>query len=197
MSTKQVIVPFKKSDGALQIAYGEVYLPNIPDSDDDFMSPTEIRKTAHKFLQDTNNTNISIEHDGVMVPASVVESFIVRKCDDTFIEGSWAVGVHIEDADIWAKVESGDISGFSMEGIAIKTETEIEIEIPEFIKGETFAVEDHSHTFTVQYNDEGKYLGGYTSEVEGHMHNIAKGTSTEKVNGHSHRFAIIEDFMNG
>lgn len=197
MATKQAVVPFSKTDNKLQIVYGEVYLPNIPDSDGDFMTPDEIRKSAHDFLSGSRGHNIDIEHDGDIIAAQVVESFIVRKDDATFIPDAWVVGVHIEDEATWESVEKGDLSGFSMQGVAIKTESELTLEVPEFVKGETMEVEEHVHGFTVQFDEEGGYLGGVTTPADdGHFHNILKGTSTEKVNGHSHRFAFVEDFAN-
>lgn len=197
MSKTHFVVPFKKSDTKLQIAYGEVYLPNIPDSDGDFMTPEEIQKTAHQFLANQKGLNIDIEHDGNLIGAQVVESFIARKSDDTFVDGSWVVGVHINDAKVWEAVEKGDLSGFSMQGMATHVPAKLEMEIPEFVKGETDEVESHTHDFSVSFDEEGYYHGGVTSIAnDGHFHNISKGTSTDKVNGHSHRFAFIEEWAN-
>lgn len=127
----------------------------------------------------------------------MVESFIARKSDDTFVEGAWVVGVHVDDSDVWDMVKSGDLAGFSMAGSAVKTATEIEMEIPEFVKGETEEVLDHSHSFSVAFDGEGKYLGGITTPADdGHFHQISKGTSTDKVNDHSHRFVFIEEMTN-
>ena len=41
----------RKTDDELQIVYGEVYAPNVPDVHGEFMTPVEVRKMAHRFLQ--------------------------------------------------------------------------------------------------------------------------------------------------
>jgi hypothetical protein len=184
----------KKSDSKLQIVYAEVYAPEVLDSDGDFMRANEIRKMAHKFLADMNTRKIDTNHDNQLVDAVVVESFIAREGDPEFIADAWVVGVHIADKDLWAKVEDGEINGFSMEAAVIRTERIIEIEVPESVTGVTEEVDGHTHTFTVLFDEEGKFLGGVTDLVEGHIHTIVRGTHTDKADDHTHRFSFVEAF---
>lgn len=190
---KTNIVSIKKSDAVKQIVYGEVYIPMIPDSDGDIMTAENIELTSHKFMKALRNKQIDVNHDLSKVDATVVETFIARPGDKEFIEGSWVVGVHIEDPDVWASVEKGELNGFSMYGTGYSTQSEVEMEIPEFVEGRTHLAEEHDHKFIVKFDDEGNFLGGWTDEAEdGHKHSIIRGTATEDGAGHSHRFAFVE-----
>ena len=111
------IVTFSKSDSAKQIVFGEVYVPDRKDTDGNFMSRETIEKMAHDFLAKNRNAQISKGHRGAKDKGCVVESFIVRKGDPDFIEGSWVVGVYVPDFEIWKPIEAGEITGFSIEGI--------------------------------------------------------------------------------
>lgn len=176
------------------LVYGEVYVPSIIDSDGDYMDAEDIEKAAHGFLRDLNLQKIDLQHSNKLVPgATVVESFIARKGDPDFIEGSWVVGVHIPDADTWSKIKKGEINGFSLEALVKGEETEIEVEVPPVISGKTTKSEDdHDHDFYVTYDPEGNLVGGRTSEVNGHYHLIKRGTITEEAAGHRHRFSFVE-----
>ena len=114
----ETIVEFKKSDAKQQIVYGEVYKPNVRDSDGNFMTAETIEKMAHDFLGKARTSHISKNHDGNNDKGYVVESFIVRKGDPDFIEGAWVVGVHVPDIEFWKQIENGTLTGFSIEGIA-------------------------------------------------------------------------------
>ena len=186
------IIDIKKSDALKQIVYAEVYLPMIPDSDGDFMTAETIETAAHKFMKGLRLKSIDVEHNNDLIPASVVESFIARPSDPDFFPGSWVVGVHVEDPDVWDMVMKGELNGFSIQGLGLATETEIELEIPEYVNGHTHESQGHSHVFTVRFTETGGFLGGRTDEVEGHSHVIRKGTATEFSGDHNHRFAFVE-----
>ena len=110
------IVAFKKSDAKQQIVFGEVYVPDRRDSDGNYMTAATIEKMAHDFLANSRNSRISKGHDGNPDKGCVVESFIAREKDPDFIAGSWVVGVHVPDAQVWKSIEAGELTGFSIEG---------------------------------------------------------------------------------
>ena len=195
---------FVKTDGKLQIAYGEVYIPNVPDSHGDFMTAEEIRKAAHRFLSSGRVSSIDKEHDGENTGALVVESFIARAGDPDFIEGAWVCGVHVPSAELWQEIEKGVINGFSMAGLGIQTPTTIEINVPLSLTGRTEEVNNHGHEFVVRFDEEGNFLGGETessgaSPEKFHKHGIRQGTITEADpdDGHAHRFSFIEQIKDG
>jgi len=187
-----MITAFKKSDDELQIVWGEVYAPDVPDAQNDFMREEEILKAAYSWMAKSNTRCIDIEHNGQVVNAMVVESFIAREGDPNFIPGAWVVGVHIPEIDLWQAVKKGEFNGFSMAGKAVRQDP-IEMEIPAEVTGVTKTEAGHTHDFSVAYGPQGEFIGGVTDTVDGHYHIIKRGTVTEESAGHSHIF----DFVRG
>lgn len=182
----------KKLDDELQIVYGEVYAPNVPDVHGEYMTPVEVRKMAHNFMRSQRVDRVDTNHDNELNGSMIVESFIAAADDEVYIPESWVVGMHVPDPEMWAKIKSGEINGFSMEALVRLAEYEIEIEIPEELTGTTSETERHTHTFVVRFDDEGNFLGGTTSDDAGHSHEILRGTVTETTNGHTHRYSFAE-----
>lgn len=190
-------VVFKVAQEEQRIVMAEVYAPMRGDSDGEYMDAEGIRKMAYKFMRDMKLDKVDKQHTNELSNgARVVESFIARKGDPTFIEGAWVVGVHIPDDEDWAAVKSGKINGFSIEALVQKTPMQVSVELPPVIEGRTFKADDgHEHRFYVAYDDSGKFLGGRTDQVAGHMHVIKRGTVTEEANGHTHRFSHVDDLV--
>ena len=113
---KESVVEFKKSNDEQQIVYGEVYKPDCRDSDGNWMSRSTIEKMAYDFMRDLKNNQVDKNHDGQAGKGAVVESFIVRKGDPDFTEGSWVVGVHVPDKAMWEQIKKGELTGFSIAG---------------------------------------------------------------------------------
>ena len=191
----QHVVSIKKLDEEEQLVFGEVYAPGFPDSQDDFMSPAEIKKMAYNFLRKGLTSNIDVNHSEVPSGSYVVESFIARKDDQIYIPDSWVLGVHVPDVE-WAMVKSGELNGFSFDGYGIRTDTVFECEMPDVLKGETDSVQGHIHVFTVKFDEEGSFLGGYTAPGPlGHVHAIKRGTLSEPADHHAHRFSFVEGLL--
>lgn len=183
----------KISSDEQRMVWAEVYVPNIPDSQGDFMTEEAVMKMAYNFMRNMNQKKIDVQHNNELVDgACAVESFVARKGDPDFIKGSWVVGVHIPDDATWGRVRKGEINGFSIEALVTGSPSEIEVDIPPVIKGMTSKDEDHEHEFFVSYDGEGKFLGGRTSLVNGHFHVIKHGTVTEEEASHRHKFSYVE-----
>jgi len=192
----QDAVQIKKLDQEEQVVFGEVYAPGFPDSQGDFMTPDEVKKMAYNFLRKGVTSNIDVNHSQQPSGSYVVESFIARDDDPIYIPGSWVIGVKVPDAAVWQMVKSGELNGFSLDGMGLRTDTVFEIEMPELLKGETDDVQGHKHTFTVKFDQEGNFLGGVTGPGrDGHVHKIDRGTVTDAANGHSHRFSFVEGVL--
>lgn len=183
----------KKADEELRLVYGEVYAPNRPDVDGEFMTAEDIRKMAHEFMRRMMQDQVDVQHNNKTNEAVIVESFLARAGDPDFIEDSWVVGCHIPDDATWEAVKSGDLNGFSVEALVIKEPMLVEVEIPETVTGTTSEVEDHTHTFAVKFGVEGSFLGGITSRDAGHSHTITAGTITDISKGHRHRFSSVDN----
>lgn len=111
-------VPVLKADAARQIVYGEVYVPDERDTHGHFMKAAEIEKMAHAFLLKYQQAAIDTEHDFTPNGAGVVESFVARPGDPDFTPGAWVIGVHVPDKALWAQLEKGELTGFSLAGVA-------------------------------------------------------------------------------
>lgn len=183
----------RKTDDELQIVYGEVYAPNVPDVHGEFMTPVEVRKMAHRFMTKQILDHCDTNHDNKANGSMVVESFIAREDDSIYIPEAWVIGMHVPDPVMWEKIKSGEINGFSMEALVQMKEKVIEIELPEVLGGVTVEANGHTHQFTVRFDDDGNFLGGSTAMSTGHVHKISRGTITDEANGHTHRYSIAEE----
>lgn len=191
-----------RTDDELQIVYGEVYAPNVPDVHGEFMTPVEVRKMAHQFMRNQLLDQVDTNHDNELNGSMIVESFIASEKSELYLPDAWVIGMHVPDPTMWASIKKGDINGFSMEALVQIKEKVIEIDLPDagVIQGVTSAPtgeksEGHQHRFEVRFDEEGNFLGGLTSVDEGHRHEILRGTVTETANGHEHRFSFAEDMQ--
>lgn len=187
----------RKTDDELQIVYGEVYAPGIPDSQGDFMTEITVRKMAHSFLANLYGRNIDKEHNNIETGSVVVESFIARSGDPDFLAEAWVIGLHVPDIELWAEIKKGDLNGFSFQAEVKTRKAVITVELPEILEGVTSKSEGHDHKFIIDYDNDGVFLGGKTDVVDGHYHGIIRGTITEKSNDHIHRYSLSEFFTNG
>lgn len=185
-------VEIRKIDAELQVVYGEVYVPDHPDSDGDFASSDEIRKMAHGFMKNLRLGQVDMDHDNSDRGFWVVESFIARKDDPDFIEGAWVVGIHVSSPTVWKQVKDGEINGFSMEAMVRKEPVLLTLELPEYVEGPTSEAAGHTHTFKAYIGDDGNVVGGETDVVNGHSHSIRRSVVTEQSDGHTHRFSYLE-----
>ena len=114
---------------------GVVLIPNKPiyrnqNGEEFYITfPKEtIQASAHNFLKSGFQLNSKLEHEHPIVGISFVESWIVKdpKNDtanaygldkDDIIEGSWIVKMKCENDDIYKKALSGEINGFSIDGL--------------------------------------------------------------------------------
>jgi len=197
----------KKSDDDQQMVWGAVYVPNSLDSQGDFMNAEEIQKMAYNFVKKGDMGAIDVQHDNERVSAFVVESFLTRKGDPDFTtEGTWVVGVHIEDGDLWEAVKKGDINGFSMEALVktsfeyleVKDKPSAIVGLTKIAKSDEIAL--HDHEFEAFYDEAGNFMGGRTSlhtDESGntHFHVIQKGVVTETSLDHAHRFEQITEMV--
>ena len=192
----QHVSVFKAVQPAKRIVYAEVYAPDRPDADKEYMRAEEIEKMAHDFMRSMKLDAVDSQHDNVQVEGCcVIESFIARKGDPDFIEGAWVVGMHVDNDEMWGKIEKGEINGFSIEALVLKTPQDITMDVPPVLAGKTQKAEAHAHDFLVAYNDQGQFLGGKTSVEDNHFHVIKRGTITEEANGHTHRFSHVDEMV--
>lgn len=193
--SNRVEVEIKKTDAELQIVFGEVLAPTLVDAQGDCMSAEEIRKTAYRFLQKGRQAAVDTDHDRAANGSHIVESFIARDGDPTFIPGSWVIGLRVPDPALWARIKKGELNGFSFEGVGLRAPATVQLDIPDSVSGLSQEAAGHRHRFVVTFDEAGGFLGGEIDEVEGHRHDIRKGTVTEDTAGHFHRYSFAEHLL--
>jgi len=199
----QKSVRITKVDEDQRLVFGEVYAPNVPDTQGDFMTTEEIQKMAHNFMRARRQEKVDEQHNNEEAGHIIVESFIVRAGDPDFpIPGAWVAGAHIPSDDVWLKVVKGEINGFSMEAIVTKITRQVVIELDEEIVVQTApgGENEHTHQATLNFDSDGNFLGGATNVVDAHWHPVEQNTVTgpevnvnaEPSNGHRHRYSFME-----
>ena len=174
------VIQIKKLDQEEQVVFGEVYAPGFPNSQGDFMTPDEIKKMAYNFLRKGIASNIDVNHSQTPSGSYVVESFLAREGDPTFIPGSWVLGVKVPDQTVWQMVKSGELNGFSLDGIGVRTPKSLRDRDARAPQGRDRRRRGHHAPFVVKFDQHGNFLGGYTNPaLDGHMHQIVRGTVTE------------------
>lgn len=85
-------------------------------------SKDTIEKMMQKFMKEQRLFDISLDHNQDVRDCYLVESFIINKerglCPNEFSDvedGSWIISVKIENQDVWNKICSGEVKGFSIE----------------------------------------------------------------------------------
>lgn len=119
-----------KADRMKQLVYGVVLEPNSLDSQDDFMLPDAVEKTAHGYLKKAikgKNRVHKLQHRGMVnvrgekPSLCPVESF-VAPVDFTYDgkemikKGSWVMVVHVEDPQLWQDFLDRKYNAFSVGG---------------------------------------------------------------------------------
>ena len=124
----QRFIAIQKFEADKQLAFGVVYAPDELDTHGDFMTAVEIEKMAYDFMMTGKVNAIDTQHDLEENGSKVVESFIARKGDLDFPEGSWVMGVKVFDEELWGAIKKGELTGFSMYGHAKRSPVTIEVQ---------------------------------------------------------------------
>lgn len=122
------------SDDDQMIITGPSMVPDmlIPRRDSDgntfhvFFSKDTIKDISKKFLEESKHNNTDINHDADVVQENtLLESWIVE--DPTMDKstalgfdvpkGTWMVSYRVNNQETWEKIKSGELTGFSVEGI--------------------------------------------------------------------------------
>lgn len=182
-------------EGTDHYVYGVVYVPEMIDTDGETMTAQDVKKMAHDFLASGRVKNIDLQHNGKRTGAEVVESFIARAGDPDYPEGAWVLGVRIKDGPLWEAVKRGEINGFSFAGKVNRVVVQgVTVAKARVVIGMTEENTDgpppHTHSFYVEFDEDGQVVMGMTDEVQGHVHAILAPVVTEEAEDHAHRFFV-------
>ena len=110
-------IPIYKSDEE-RFVYGIVLQPDIEDLQGDVISQEEIAKAAHSFVE--NVQTFGIQHNTISKKIKLWESYLAPQdltiAGQEVKKGSWVMGVHVNDDEIWKSVKDGTLTGFSIRG---------------------------------------------------------------------------------
>jgi len=121
--TLEFTSPITKIDEDHRRFYSIVYPANEIDQQGEFATKEDIEKASYDFMRNLRLLNIDKNHSEVSEDAFVAESWLIKKGDPIFPddpEGSWAVGIIVEDDETWDQVKKGEIEAISMGGTGDK-----------------------------------------------------------------------------
>lgn len=136
---KDRILLARVQDGEKRMLYGPALIPNqaIVRYDKQGQkyfikySPETIEKTAQEFLKRNLHHNHTVQHELPVVGLTVVESWIKQGADKgqefgfDLPDGTWMIGVKVEDETTWEAVKQGVLKGFSIEGFFVPEKEEV------------------------------------------------------------------------
>lgn len=120
-----------KVDDATHYITGIVYEPLVEDAHGNFMTEDEIRKAAFWFAK--NGDKVDIQHSfeaasGVTVVETYIALSDMQIGDELVAKGTWLMTVEVSDPAIWEAVEKGEVTGFSMGGMGIYSEEDVDLD---------------------------------------------------------------------
>lgn len=115
-----------KQDEDERTAFGIVLEPETVDSQSDIYSEQEICQAAWKFMEDKQQ--IGLMHRTMVHNVKVLESYVAPVDMEVhgmkIKKGTWLMRVRILDNVIWSQVKSGQLTGFSIGGSALRQKEE-------------------------------------------------------------------------
>lgn len=126
-----LLAPIAKRDRARQIAYGVALEPRTadnPDLEGDWYSAEDVEAAAHHFMSEVTKGDGfgDVLHDNETRAGYPVESFIAPVDfvlgDQHVAAGSWVVGMHYPDPDLWGDIVKGRYAAFSVGGFGLRQE---------------------------------------------------------------------------
>lgn len=92
-----------------------------------FFSKDTIERIALKFFKKDYQKNLNLFHDPnlSLQGVTIFESFVSDKARgiqpmkgfEDLPDGTWFISAKVDNPDVWAKIQSGEVRGFSVEGI--------------------------------------------------------------------------------
>jgi hypothetical protein len=143
---QQIEVKLAEVDSEKKILMGAALIPNKQIYRKDkkgnefyvYFSVDTIRKASELFFKDGNQSKTTLQHNEKLTGLTVVESWLIadeqmdksKKYGFDLPVGTWMISMKVDNADVWSKVKTGEIKGFSIEGyFADKVEMQSEEEL--------------------------------------------------------------------
>lgn len=133
LASQSVPITLKVIDEEKQLVRGVVMRADFPifRRDEEFgeyyiiYKADTIRQMAEKYLTESRQNNIDLDHDGVEVGGVQMVQWFIKDSSaginpegfEDISNGSLFAEFHITDSDIWEQVKAGTYKGFSLEGL--------------------------------------------------------------------------------
>ncbi len=98
-----------------------------------FFSKNTIRNIAQVFFKKGLQSNINLSHTNIPANSYIFQSYITDESKGMaspkgleLPDGSWVIGIKVNDESIWQEIRAGKMKGFSVEGLFQMAEVEIE-----------------------------------------------------------------------
>lgn len=120
----QCNVVITKVDSEKRLVYGIVLEPDEVDAHNDTIGEEVIEEAAHAFLANYNReTQLGLMHRlfgniGVALAQSYIAPSDLKMGGQDVKRGSWLMVVKVIDDNVWKKIKAGEITGFSIGGLA-------------------------------------------------------------------------------
>lgn len=108
-----------------------------------------IEKMSQDFLKDYRQHNVTLDHETDASDVTVVESWLKADAlydksvaiglDKDLPVGTWIVGMKVNQIDVWDRIKSGELKGFSVESL---------ISLEEFNKQDNTMIETNENFWT-------------------------------------------------
>jgi len=145
--------------GAALIPNKQIYRRNEKTNEEYyiFFSKDTVRKASQLFLKESNQNNATIEHTKKIDGMSVVESWIKEGDQDKSNlygfdaePGTWFITMKVENDEIWNKVKSKEIKGFSIEGYFAEKLEASKQEFKSVVVDEDIAIIDDRNAYSTK-----------------------------------------------
>lgn len=122
-----VYAPILKVDDERRTVTGHVLAADVVDYQDDYIRSPEIWKAIESYMLDYQD--VGIMHRELNPNLRVVEAYQAPidfiLAGQTVKCGDWLMTVKVLDDDIWARVKSGELRGFSIGGMAKRIKQDV------------------------------------------------------------------------
>jgi hypothetical protein len=112
----------------------DMSIPRLdPDGEKYFVrfSPETIKEICMKYMKEARTNDVNTDHEENSAGAYIYESWIVEdpetdKANTVYgynvPKGTWMVSMKVDDRATWARIKSGELRGFSIEGLLMDLE---------------------------------------------------------------------------
>lgn len=89
-----------------------------------FFTSEDIREIAQQYMKYGFQQNMNMNHTSIPAKSYIFQSYIVDSSKGINApkgidapDGSWVIGVKVDDSKTWADIKAGKVKGFSIEGM--------------------------------------------------------------------------------